>query len=114
MKNFDENDFVKSVKNDLDNSQSINMIKNKAKTAVGKAKDAADNMQNADAAKKKKMRIIVIIAVVLIVVLIIITHIHTCEECDKVYFGNKHTISFWDETEKVCKECYDDFYGYWD
>lgn len=111
MKNFDESNFVKSVKNDLNNSQSIDMVKNKAKSAAEKVKIVADDIQNGDAAKKKKIKIIAIAAVVVIVVLIIVTHIHTCEECEKVYFGNKHTISFWGESENVCKECYNDFYG---
>jgi uncharacterized Zn finger protein (UPF0148 family) len=100
-----DNEFVKSVKQDLGNSQSINMIK-------GKAKETANKVKSADINKKKKITTISIIIAVVIVILFIVTHIHQCEECDKVYFGNKHTISFWGETENVCKDCYNDFYGW--
>lgn len=101
-----ENEFVKSVKQDVGNSQSINLIKDKVKSTAYKVKTTDTN-------KRKKIKVIAIVAAVVIVVLIIITHIHQCNECDKVYFGNKHTISYWGETENLCKECYDDFYSFW-
>ena len=102
-----ENEFVKSVKQDFENSQSVNMVKDKVK-------DAAKNVKGKTSAlpyyKKKKIGILAGVAAVIIVLLLIVTHIHTCEECDKTYVGKKYTVSFWGESESVCKECYDDFY----
>lgn len=98
-----KNEFVKSVKQDVGNSQSINIIRDKVKST-------ADKVKTADTNKRKK--VIVIVVAVVIAVLIIATHIHQCDECDKVYFGNKHEISYWGETENLCKECYDDFYSF--
>lgn len=100
------NDFIKSVKQDLDNSESINMVKDRVKYT-------SDKIKNADEVKKNKIKKIVIIAAVIVVLLIIAGNIHQCEECDKLYFGKKNTISFWGESENVCKDCYNDFYS-WD
>lgn len=97
--------FVRSLQQDFQNSRSLGILKNKMNTA-------ADKVKNADAEKKKKLKIISIIAVLAIVVLICVTNIHRCEECDKVYLGKKYTIDFWGETENVCKECYNDFYAW--
>ncbi len=60
-----DNEFVKSVRNDFQNSQSVGIIKDKVK-----------------------------------------------DECDKTYLGKKHEVTFWGETENLCKDCYNDFYGY--
>lgn len=101
-----DNEFIQSVKQDVGNSQSINMIKNKVK-------ETSNTVKASNFTKNKKFKIAGIIVTVLVVLLIVVTNIHQCEECDKVYFGKKHTISFWGESENVCKDCYDDFYS-WD
>lgn len=101
-----QNEFIQSVKQDVGNSQSINMIKEKVKSK-------SNSINLADKRNKSKIIILGIIALVVVALLIIGTNIHRCEECDKLYFGKKHTISFWGESEDVCKECYDDFYS-WD
>lgn len=88
-----QNEFVKSVKQDVGNIQSFNMIKGKIKTT--------------DSNQKKRFIIIGIVILIIIVLLIIVTHIHQCDECDKVYFGSKHTVTYWGETENWCKECYE-------
>ncbi len=98
--------FIRSVQQDFQNSQSLGMLKNKMHTA-------ADKVKNADAEKKKKLKIISIIAVLAVVVLLCVTNIHRCEECDKVYLGKQYTIRFWGGTnEDVCKECYNDYYAW--
>ena len=52
-----ENEFVKSVKQDIENSQSLNIIKDKAKegfnSAVDKAKEASQNFKAMDSEEKK-------------------------------------------------------------
>lgn len=105
-----ENEFVKSVKKDFENSQSVNMVKDKVKDVTENVKDKAAEIPYY---KKKKIGIFAGIAAVIIVLLIIAANIHTCEECDKVYIGKKHSISFWGQSEDVCKDCYNDFYGGW-
>lgn len=97
--------FVQSVKSDLTNSKTVGMIKSSAQNKVKKLKSA-------DSSKKKKGKIVAIIAAVVLVVILVVSNIHVCEECDEVYFGKKHTISFWGETEEVCKDCYRDFYSF--
>lgn len=105
-KKIKDNEFVQALKQDVGNSQSINMIKNKFESTSEKIKSADDR-------KKKKFLIIGIIAAAIIVLLVIVTNIHQCEECEKIYFGKRHTISFFGESENVCKDCYNDFYS-WD
>lgn len=64
---------------------------------------------------RKQSKIIIITATViisLIAMLLVVTHIHKCDECNKVYFGSRHQISFFGETENVCKDCYNDFYSF--
>lgn len=97
--------FVQSVKSDLSNSKTVDMIKSSAQNTVKKVKTA-------DNSKKKKGKIVAIISAVVLVLILVVSNIHVCEECDEVYFGKKHTISFWDETEDVCKDCYRDFHSF--
>lgn len=61
-------------------------------------------------APTKKIIPLAVIGVVLLATLILVFNIHTCEECDEVYFGKQYEISFLGETEKVCKDCHEDFY----
>lgn len=99
-----DNEFVKSVKQDVGNSQSINMIKNKVGTSVEKAK------KGGFAKKINKKLVIAIVAVV--AVLVVVFNLHTCEECEEIYFGEKNVINFWGEYSEVCDECYRDFYSW--
>lgn len=90
-----ENEFVKSVKQDFENSQSLNILRDKA--------------NNVKAIKS----LIVAIIMLTIVAYFVAINIRTCEECGKLYFGKEYTISWWGQTVSVCKDCYDDFYV-WD
>lgn len=98
-----EKAFLKSLKEDVKNSQSINMIKEKVGSSTKKSK-----LSNVTPFKNY---IIVFVAIV-IVAIGIFSNIHTCEECDKTFFGKKYLISFWGETETVCKDCYEYYYFY--
>ncbi len=98
-KKIGDNEFVKSVKSDVQKSESLKFIKDKAK--------------GGNIYLKKQMRTAMAIIAVFVLIVVVATHIHKCEECDKIYFGNKNTINFWGETEDVCKDCYKDFYS-WD
>ncbi|MCI9641691.1 MAG: zinc-ribbon domain-containing protein [Eubacterium sp.] len=104
-----DNEFVKSVRNDFQNSQSVGIIKDKVKDATQNVKNTAAKMPYY---KKKKIAIFAGIAAIIIILLLIVTSIHTCDECDKTYLGKKHEVTFWGETENLCKDCYNDFYGY--
>lgn len=105
VKKVIDNDFVKSVKNDIGNSQSINMIKDKATTVVENAK--TNNTKG-----KFNTKIIAIIAAVVVAVIVIVANLHTCEECEELYFGEKNIINFWGEYAEVCDDCYRDYYSW--
>ena len=61
---------------------------------------------------KKTGIIIVIVLAVIIVVIAIVANIHTCEECNKTFIGKEYKITWFDQSETVCKDCYNDFYSY--
>lgn len=61
---------------------------------------------------KKKGIIIGAVAAIIIIAVSIIANIHTCEECDKTFIGKEYKITWFDQSETVCKECHDDFYTY--
>ena len=99
------NGIISSVKSDLSNSKTLHLIKDSAQNTIANAKSA-------DASKKKKIIIGVAIAALLLILVTVICNIHKCDECDKVYIGKKYEISFFDEKEDVCKDCYTDFYSF--
>ena len=81
--------------------------------AIKNAVGGAVNSASAGIKAKRNsgiLKIVLPIAAVVIVILAVVLNIHTCEECGDVYFGKKNTISFWGESESVCKDCYNDFY----
>lgn len=100
-----EPQLVQAIKSDFQSSQSVTMLKEKINNTTKKIKSA-------DAAKKKKLKILAIVCAVIIVLLAVVTNIHKCEECDKVYFGKKHTVKFFNQSEDVCKDCYSDFHTF--
>lgn len=107
--------FIDSFKNDIKNSNSIKYIKDKcAKIDVSEIKskvsDSAKSITSKSAGIKKQKIVISVAVIIIALVVIVVAHIHKCEECDKVYFGNKYEISFWGQREEVCKDCYNDFY----
>lgn len=99
-----DNEFVKAVKSDVGNSQSLNIIKEKVDTTVEKAKNS--NISN------KINKKFVILGVVVIAIFVVVLNLHKCEECEKIFFGKKNVISFWDESSEVCNDCYEDFYSW--
>lgn len=63
--------------------------------------------------KNRKMGIIIgVVVVIIITVIAVIANIHTCEECDKTFIGKEYKITWFDQSETVCKECYGDFYSF--
>ena len=104
-----ENELVKSVKQDLGNSSTVNVIKTKVSSTAEKVKEKGTGN---GALKNKKTKVIAIVAVAILAVVIIVSNIHTCQECDEAYFGKKYEISFWGETEVVCKDCYNDWHSF--
>ena len=100
-----DNEFVKSVKQDIGNSQSINMIKDKIGDATEKAKAASPE-------KKKQWKTIAIAAAAVLVVLILVFNIHTCDECGGLYFGKENVVTFFGESASVCDDCYSEFFSW--
>lgn len=100
-----ENEFVRSVHDDFKNSRSVEMVKNAVGSAVNSASTGIKTRKNTNI-----LKIVIPVVVVLIIILAVVCNIHTCEECGKTYLGKDYTISFWGESESVCKDCYNDFY----
>lgn len=98
VEKINENEFVKSVKDDFSNSKSIGVIKEKVKTI------------NSNKNAQKKLIIILTAVIVFVGILTIVSNIHRCDDCDEVYFGKRHKITFFGESEYVCKDCYDDWW----
>lgn len=96
-----DNEFVQSVKKDIGSSQSIGMIKEKAQ-----------NFQKSEKGKKLNFKKILPIAAIALILIIVVSNIHKCDECEEVFFGKKYHVSFFGESEDVCKECYEDYYDW--
>lgn len=60
--------------------------------------------------KKAKLPKIIAAAIILLIVMVTLTNFHRCPECEEIYFGKRYTISWFGEKEKVCKDCYKDYY----
>lgn len=100
--NLEENDgaqrvstgesFSQSLKNDIGNSESINMIKT--------------SVNGMNKGQKKKIGIIAAVVIVLVVAISIFTHINTCDNCDKTYVGKKHYVIIWGEGGNLCNDCF--------
>ena len=99
-----ENEFVKSVKSDVGNSQSLNVIKEKVASTVEKAKS--------NQVTRKINKKIVLALVAVIAILVVVLNLHKCEECEEIYFGEKNIINFWGEYAEVCDDCYEGFYSW--
>ena len=105
------NAFVQAVRSDLHNSEAIQTVKRTVSQTAVKAKNGVSEAANNNTGRK---RIAAIVAVVVVVIgLTLGLGLHRCEECDGIYFGKQHKVSFFGETEKVCKDCYDDFRSIW-
>ncbi len=60
----------------------------------------------------KKGIIIGALVIVVVAAIAVAANIHTCEECDKTFIGKKYEITWFDQSETVCKDCYNDFYSF--
>lgn len=87
------NEFISSVRQDLNQSRAINIIK-------GKSKNAA---QRIEMSKFIKMNIVVVVVIIAIVALSVVFNIHKCENCDKTYVGKQYSLV----GGEVCKNCYE-------
>ncbi len=83
-----------------------------ANFASDKAKIVKEKVKKAKNGSNKKFIPLIAAGAAALVALIVVFNIHTCEECDEVYFGKQYKVSFFGESEKVCKECYEDFYDF--
>lgn len=61
---------------------------------------------------KKKGIIIGAVIAIVVIIIAIVANLHTCEESGKTYVGKENKITWFDQSETVCKECYNDFYSY--
>ena len=84
-------------------SGAVKTVSNTTGTLVDKAKSLEP--------KKKKSAIIAAAASVFVIIaLVLVLNIHRCDECDRVYFGKQYELSFFGETEKICGDCYHDWW----
>ena len=88
--------FIQSVKSDIGNSESINMVKTK--------------VNSMDKTKIKKYGIIAGVVLVLIVAISMIANFHTCDRCGKHFFGKQFVISGEYNNYKCCRSCYWEYY----
>lgn len=88
--------FIQSVKSDIGNSESINMVKTKVKSM--------------DKGKVKKYGIIAAVVIILLVAVSVLTNIHTCGSCGKTYVGKEYRIQGFFNDYKCCKDCYREYY----
>ena len=88
--------FAQSLKNDIGNSESINMVKAK--------------VNSMDKTKVKKYGIIAIVAVALIVIISVFANFHTCDRCGKHFFGKQFVVSGEYNNYKCCRSCYWEYY----
>ena len=89
---------VSSVKNDINNSETINQVKTKVSTLTWW--------------QKRNITIAAVVLLAVIILAVIISNIHTCDDCGDVYFGSKNESSFFGETEDICDDCYNDLFGF--
>lgn len=89
-------DFVQSIRNDIGNSEAINMVKTK--------------VNNMGKAKRKKIGIITAVLIVLIVAISIFANIHTCDRCGEHFFGKEYRIIGVFEDYNACRDCYREYY----
>ncbi len=96
--------FAQPIKNDIENSESINMSNTQFQKSAG-------NIM----ANKKNRKIaftVAYIAVGLIIVLCIVFNTHTCDACGKTYVGKEHTVvSVLAGPGKLCNSCYNELMG---
>lgn len=80
--------------------------------AIKTAAKAVSSKVTATMGKKSKKTyiIIAVCAFAAIVLLLIVTNIHKCDECEKVYFGKQYKVSWFGEHEKICRDCYEDWF----
>lgn len=114
-----KSDFISSVKSDFKKSETVNQMGN----MFSSFKKDLNNSQTINQVKakagmltqtqKNNIKIAAIVVAVLVLMFVILSNIYTCEECEKVYFGKENTISFFGESESVCKDCYNDFYSFY-
>ena len=88
--------FAQSLKNDIGNSESINMVKTK--------------VNSMDKTKIKKYGIIAGVVLALIVAISMIANFHTCDRCGKHFFGKQFVISGEYNNYKCCRSCYWEYY----
>lgn len=100
----DSGSFAQPIKNDIENSESINMSNTQFQKSAG-------NIM-ADKKNRKIAFTVAYIAVGLIIVLCIAFNTHTCDACGKTYVGKEHTVvSFLAGPGKLCNSCYNELMG---
>lgn len=96
--------FAQPIKNDIGNSESINMPNTQFQKSAG-------NIM-ADKKNRKIAFTVAYIAVGLIIVLCIVFNTHTCDACGKTYVGKEHTVvSVLAGPGKLCNSCYNELMG---
>ncbi len=98
-----DNEFVKSVGDDLKNSQSIQKLKNSVDKGINK-------INTANKTTKKKIIIAASIIIPFIILIVIICNVHVCDDCGEKYFGSRNEITMWGETGYFCDDCYEDYW----
>lgn len=91
-------ELFNAMKNDVSKSEFIKITKEKVKGVSNKA--SKENKSG-----KKKRVLIALVAVIVVALGIAVSCIHQCDDCERIYFGEKHTYNFWGEEYILCDDC---------
>ena len=106
------NAFVQAVRTDLHNSTTLQTVKNTVSQTANKAINSVSSAANNPSGMDKKRIAAIVAAVVIVLGLTVGLNLHRCEKCDEIYFGKQYKISFLGVSEKVCKDCYNEFHSF--
>lgn len=91
-------ELVNAMKNDISKSEFLKMTKEKAK-------NVSNRVPKANKTRKIKKSLIALVVVIVVVLGIAVSCIHRCDNCEEIFFGEKHTYDFYGDEYVVCDDC---------
>lgn len=91
-------ELFNAIKNDVSKSEFLKMTKEKAKNVSSK-------VPKRNKTGKIKKVLIVLVAIIVVALGIAVSCIHRCDNCEEIFFGEKHTYDFYGDEYVVCDDC---------